>query len=248
MRILLLGGLLACSGAVWRVAAQPDASAFEAASVKPNNSGSGSSSSHSHPDNIEIKNESLRQIITQAYRLKDYQIAGPAWLQSEHYDIVAKAPFGTGDGDKLAPMLRTLLADRFKLQTHRETKEFPVYGLVVAKGGLKLKEVEAGGSGMNSNGNEKGGELTAQKTTMARLAEWLSRQMDRPVVDMTGLSGSYDFGLKYSKESARGETDAVIYPVVSLAIQEQLGLRLEKRTAPIEMLVIDHAEKVPVEN
>jgi|SRR5271157_2291386 len=241
MRTLLLAGLLACSGAL----AQP---AFDAASVKPNHSGSGSSSSNTRPDNVEIKNETLREILTEAYEIKDYQLVGPDWLSSERFDIVAKAPLGTGDDEKLAPLMRTLLIERFKLETHHETKELPVYGLVAAKGGFKLQEVDAkGGSSMNSSSHEAGGELTAKKTTMERLAEWMSRYVDRPVVDMTGLTGAYDFTLKYSRED-KGETATVTHPILPLAIQEQLGLRLEKRTAPIQILVVDHAEKVPVEN
>jgi uncharacterized protein (TIGR03435 family) len=249
MRLILLAGLLASTnGTLAQLPAQTDPHpAFEAASVKPNSSGSGSSSWHSRPANIDMKNVTLRTVIMAAYKLKDYQISGPASLQTEHYDIVAKAPFGTPD-EQLELMLQTLLAERFKLEAHRETKDFPVYGLVQAKGGIKLKEVEAGGAGMNSNGNESGGELKAQKATMAGLAVWLSRQMDRPVVDMTGISGAYDFILKYSREDAKGESTTATYPIVSLAIQEQLGVRLEKRTAAIEVMVIDHAEKVPVGN
>jgi len=216
--------------------------------VKPNTSGDGHSSSHGHPDNIDIKNTPLRMIIMSAYRVKDYQIAGPAWLQSERYDIVAKAPLGTGSGDKIASMLQTLLEDRFKLETHRETKDFPVYGLVPAKGGLKIKQTEPGGSGMDSHNDEAGGKLTAEKVTMARLAEWLSRWVDRPVIDMTGTTAAYDFTLKYSIENQKTESTTVSYPILTLAIQDQLGVRLEKRVAPIEMLVIDHAEKVPAEN
>src|SRR5258707_1077654 len=148
MRLILLAGLLAStSGALAQIDAQTDPHlAFEAASVKPNSSASGSSSWHSRPANIDMKNVMLRTVIMAAYKLKDYQISGPAWLQTERYDIVAKAPFGTPE-EQLEPMLRTLLAERFKLEVHRETKDSPVYGLVLAKGGLKLKEVEAGGAG-----------------------------------------------------------------------------------------------------
>jgi uncharacterized protein (TIGR03435 family) len=102
---------------------------------------------------------------------------------------------------------------------------------------------------MNSNSDDMGGQLKATKTTMERMAQWLSRQVDRPVIDMTGIQGSFDFELKFSKDNAKAESDNTPhYPIVTLAIQEQLGLRLEKRTAPIEILIVDRAEKVPVEN
>jgi uncharacterized protein (TIGR03435 family) len=245
MRTHLLTGLMA----VCVAAAQSDAPpAFEAASVKPNHSGTHNSSTHTRPANVEMKNVTLRNIITSAYRIKDYQVSGPEWLRSERYDIVAKAPFGTPEA-QIAPMLRTLLAERFKLETHSETKEFPVYGLVATKGGLIPQPAEAGeGSSMNTTIDDKGGELKAQRTTLARLAEWLSTRLDRPVLDMSGLTGAYDFNLKFSLENAGGDADTPKYPILPLALQEQLGLRLEKRTAPIEILVVDRAEKVPVEN
>jgi uncharacterized protein (TIGR03435 family) len=242
MRTLLLAGLVACA------AAQTNTSGFEAASVKPSKSGSFSSSSNTRRDNVEIKNETLRDIITEAFELKDYQVTGPDWLSSERFDIVAKAPHGTGDDEKLMPLLRTLLAERFKLETHRETKELPVYGLVVGKGGFKLQAVEVKqGAGLNGNSDNSGGDLKARGITMEELAEWMSRHMDRPVVDMTGLKDSYSFTLMYSRED-KGQTGTTTHPVLPLAIQEQLGLRLEKRTAPVQMLVVDRAEKVPVEN
>ncbi len=247
MRTILLGSVIAVCAAFAQNDPPP---AFEAASVKPNHSGSGSSSTHSRPANIVMQNVSLLRIITSAYRIKEYQVSGPNWLGSERYDIVAKAPFGTPD-TQIAPMLRTLLAERFKLESHQETKDFPVYGLVAAKGGFLLKPVDgAGGSGMDSNSDEKGGQLKAERTSMTRLAEWLSdrNRMDRPVLDMTGIPGAFDFTLKFSLESDKADADTPRYPVVPLAIQEQLGLRLEKRTAPIELLVIDRAEKIPIEN
>jgi uncharacterized protein (TIGR03435 family) len=231
---------------VW---AQNDTQAFEAASVKPNRSGSGDSSTQMRPGNVRISNEPLLRMIIMAYEVKDYQVEGPSWIRTEKYDVVAKAPVGTSETE-LGRMMRTLLLERFQLELHHETKESPVYGLEVVKGGFKLKPVEpAKGSSMNSTGNEKGGELKAQRADMARLARWLSVQMDRPVFDMTRIEGVYDFTLKYTKDSDRADADNVMrYPVLPLALQEQLGLRLEKRTAPIEMLVIDKADKVPIEN
>src|SRR5437764_5394491 len=133
-------------------------------------------------------------------------------------------------------MLRTLVTERFHLKTHSETKEFPAYGLAVVKGKFRLQPVDAaGGSSVNSNGNEKGGELKAERVTMARLAEWIAAQTDRPVVDMTGLPGAYSLELKYSCEDDKADADTPRYPVLPLALQEQLGLRLEKRVAPVEV-------------
>ena len=235
--------------AVFCAAAQTGAPpAFDSASVKPNRTGGGHSSSHTRPANVQMENMSLFSIIAMAYEIKDYQLEGPPWLPSERFDIVAKAPVGTSE--KLLPaMMQTLLAERFKLETHTETKEFPVYGLVVMKGGIKVPTVEPGGSGMDTSSDDKGGVMKGTKVTMPRLAEWTSHYVDRPVIDMTGLTGAYDLTLNFSRESPRADSDnAPKYPIVPLALQEQLGLRLEKRTAPIKMVIVDRAEKVPVEN
>jgi uncharacterized protein (TIGR03435 family) len=112
----------------------------------------------------------------------------------------------------------------------------PVYALVIGKGGLKMKEVEMGPGSSNLSGTK----LTARKITMARFAEHLSGLVDRPVVDMTGSPGVYDYDLEWTKDAAG--------PEIYTAIQQQLGLRLETRKAPVEMLVIDRAEKTPIEN
>jgi len=227
---------------------QTDPPAFEAAVVKPNRSASGSSSSHTRTANLQMTNMSLRSIMVAAHRIRDYQLTGPDWLRTERFDIVAKAKPGTPDAD-LMPMLRTLLAERFKVETHRETKEFPVYGLVQAKGGLRIKPVDpAGGSSTNSNSDEKGGEITAERVTMAGFASWMSSRMDRPVLDQTGRTEAFSFKLKYSLENENTDPTAARYPILPLAIQEQLGLRLEKRTAPIEIIIVDKVEKVPIEN
>lgn len=247
MRTLLLLGL-----SVYAVAQTPSptdaAPAFDAASVRPNRSGSENSSSHSRPGNLQITNETLRQIVVQAYRIRDYQLSGPDWLRSARFDIDAKAPFGTPE-TQLMPMLQSLLKERFGLETHKETKEFPVFGLVPAKAGFKLQPVDPkGGNRMNSHSDDKGGQLMAERTDMDRLATWISTRTDRPVLNMTGISGAYSFTLNYTLENDKADAGTPRYPILPLAIQDQLGLRLEKRTAPIEVLVVDRAERVPVEN
>jgi len=156
---------------------------------------------------------------------------------------------GTPDHD-IPAMLRTLLAERFKLEAHRETRDLQVFALVAAKGGFKLKPVEPGGSNRDTSHTAMGGVLTATKTSLDRLAVWLNRFTDLPVVNMTGIDGVFDFTLKYSLENENRKAegnDAPKYPVVPLAIQEQLGLRMEKRTAKVEVLSIDRVEKTPIE-
>lgn len=225
--------------------AQP---AFEAASLKPNKSPEFDASFNTRSDNVDAKNMPLRELLVEAFQIKEYQLVGPEWLSSERFDLVAKAPLGTGEDEKLMPLLRTLLTQRFHLQTHREKRQLPCFALVVAKDGLKIHEVGAGPGGLNQTTNENGGELKAQKSTFESVAEFLSREVERPVIDATGLKGSYDFTLKFSKENANRLAGLDTYPILSLALQEQLGLRLEKRTAPVDVVVIDHAERVPVEN
>lgn len=220
------------------------APAFEAASVKPSRATDGNSSTQGRRDNIDMKNVTLRQIIVRAYEIRDYQVSGPDWLRVERYDIVAKAPFGS-PWEQMPAMLRTLLAERFKLQTHTEKRELPVYALVPMKSGFKLKPVEASGeNGTTSNDTN----FKATQIHLAQLAGWLSTRVDRPVLDMTGIEGTFTFELKFTRNEMRGESDAPPLPTLPFAIQEQIGLRLEKRTTPIDMLVVDRVEKVPIEN
>ncbi len=226
-----------------------------------------------------------------AYRVKDYQILAPDWLASEKFDIAAKLPEG-GSRDQVPAMLQALLADRFQMKLHHDSKEFPVYGLVVAKGGMKMKESQpdaanpgadatkgtvdvqvTGGRdgtsvnfGHGSNFSLGPGKLEGTKLTMQNLADMLARFLDRPVVDMTGLKGSYDFQFNVPEEEFRIMTiRAAISAGVSLPPQalrlvdgatddalfgglETVGLKLENRKAPVDVLVIDHMEKAPAEN
>jgi len=234
---------------------------------------------------------SLTDYIRIAYKLKEHQISGPDWLASERFDIAAKLPAGTAR-EQVPEMLRSLLEDRFQIKVHRETKEFPVYGLVVAKGGLKMAEsppdaqtdvaeasrapvnvTATGGPGGTTVDYGKGSSFSfgnnrfeARKLTMASVADSLGRFVDKPVVDLTGLQGNYDFTLDFSPEDYRAMlirsaiSAGVSLPPEALrlldgssgdslfAALQILGLKLESRRAPLEVLVVDHVLKTQTEN
>ena len=247
--------------------------AFEVASVKPAppiTPGQMKIGMNQDPGRISYSGLPLRALIARAYRVKDYQINGPDWLNSQRFDIVATLPSGAKN-DQVPEMLQTLLEDRFQLKFHREPKETPVYGLVVAKGGLKIKEVEVEKDARpNTMVRMQLGHLDLQEVRLGGLADVLSRLLDRPVVDMTETKGAFNIKLDWAQdlsmlagkggvmvmpagggEGPRGEPPAASDPSgpsIFTAVQEQLGLKLEPRKAPVEILVIDHAEKVPTEN
>jgi uncharacterized protein (TIGR03435 family) len=227
--------------------------AFETVSVrlhKPAGAveGGNRESIDSVPGRLTIRNASLSTCIKWAYIVTDYQISAPAWLQIEKYDIVAKA-LGPAPLPQLRQMLQTLLADRFHLQLHRETKDLPVYELIAAKSGPKLHKADPGG---NTDMRGENGSFAFHSTSMPQFAEDLSTlsQVDRPVLDRTGLPGIFDFSLKFGDSSADLKRALVEGdgPSIFTVIQEQLGLKLEARKGPIEMLVIDRVERVPTEN
>jgi uncharacterized protein (TIGR03435 family) len=132
--------------------------------------------------------------------------------------------------------LQTLLADRFQLTFHHEEKIASTYALVVAKSGLKIKPVEGATGSKSSGGN---GKIAAQGITMAKLADQLSRRVGGPVTDLTGVSGAYDFTLEWSTEGDANDLQSALFA----ALQDQLGLKLEMRKLPVDLLVIDRAEK-----
>jgi uncharacterized protein (TIGR03435 family) len=163
-------------------------------------------------------------------------------LDTERYEVTAKFPAVTGFGEA-RQMLQTLLTERFQLAVRRESKEMPVYALVVGKDGFRLKETEMGAGGSSS----APGKLTATKMSLNQFAELLSGQLDRPVVDFTGIHGAYDFTLQWAPDT-NANSDPGPAADIYVAIQQQLGLKLETRKAPVEMLIIEHANKAPVEN
>jgi uncharacterized protein (TIGR03435 family) len=259
-------------------------------------------------------------LVVRAYGVKNYQVSGPAWMDSDRFDVNAKIPAGATQ-DQFRLMLQKLLADRFHMTVHRENKEMPVYALVVGKNGHKLKPASdtpdqdpsdeafggrgvppppPGGGGEQQNvmvmrsggggGGSRGGvrmstrnglsELVAKKSTVADLAGILSSQVDRPVLDQTEIQGEFDFTLDFAPDEnmrSGGRMGGMVMsvpgpmagsggggaapgtpgaeprdpssaPSIFSAVQNQLGLKLEPKKAPMETIVVDKAEKMPAEN
>jgi uncharacterized protein (TIGR03435 family) len=147
-------------------------------------------------------------------------------------------------------MLRTLLEDRFKLAVHHETKDMPGYALVVAKGGFKLKPVEPNGSsGTTSNGGAHVRTLTAKKSSMADLAADIARSLGQMVVDKTAVEGVFDFELRFTTDDlSSNASDVDGIPSLFTALRDTLGLRLQPEKVPVDIIVVDHLERVPVDN
>lgn len=221
--------------------------AYVVASIKPNDSGNNGSSSHGSKGQIVFTNHTLKRLIERAYDVKPFQVTCPGWLENVHFDITAKYPPDTKADDR-SLMLRSLLEERFKLAVHHESKEMPGYALTVAKSGFKLHPVEAGGSDTSTNGGRVR-TLVAKKTSMAFLADLLARNLGETVLDKTGIEGVYDFELRWSPEDASANGNAgETAPSVFTALQESLGLRLQAEKVPVEIIVVDHVERVPTEN
>lgn len=208
------------------------------------------------PGQFAMRNVNLMFALVWAYDLRDYQITGPDWITSDRYDILARAPGAANDQMKL--MLRTLLTERFQLTVHRETKQLPVYLLTLGKGAPKVKEPNP--EGPHGLSGTAAGTLF-HKEPIERLCFLLSRRMDRPVLDRTGLTGIYDYVVDTSglarfitnigndpsdlaKLKAAQDASTPIFE----AIQRDLGLKLEAQKAELEILVIDKGNKVPAEN
>ena len=187
-------------------------------------------------------NLTLKRYIMSAYHVRPHQVVGgPPWLDTERFDILGKAESNVGD-EMLAKMLQALLAERFQLKFHRESRTMQAFVLDAPKGGAKLTK-SGGGEGKTLIGR---GSLTLENTTMDHFADALSRQMDLPVVDRTAIDGVFNLKLRWTPEGVTNSApDAP--PAIYTAIQEQLGLRLRSQKTPIEVLVIDRVEK-PSEN
>jgi uncharacterized protein (TIGR03435 family) len=227
---------------------------FEVASIKPADPSTRGFRVQTAPGGRYIASGvTVTFLMEAAYGVRDFQISGgPGWIGNERFEINAKAESGTeGKPGEMAIRLQALLADRFQLKLTHETRELPIYALMVAKSGSKLKESTAEG-GMSFGR----GKVVATGMNLASLVNALSQQLGRPVVDKTGLTGNYDFKLEWTPELGQPlgpkETPESVSvdssgPTLFTALQEQLGLKLESTKGPVEILVIDRVEK-PTEN
>ncbi|HEY1759079.1 MAG TPA: TIGR03435 family protein [Bryobacteraceae bacterium] len=228
--------------------------AFEVASIKPHEfggagGGGGRLGISISGSLVTCSIMTLSRLIIEAYGVKAYQVSGgPTWASdsSTVFDIEARAD-GTPTREQADAMLQTLLADRFHVKLHREMKDLPVYDLVIAKNGPKLKESAADATSMSSRQGSPTGprKLTFSKATITVLANGLAADAGRPVIDKTGLTGSYNFSLEYTPDGT--PADVATGPSIFTALEDQLGLKLVSSKAPTEILVIDHAEK-PTQN
>ena len=243
---------------------------FEVASVKP------ATVQPSRPrrntvgqDRIDFPNATLWYCITYAYGVRSYQVSGPDWLRDARYEIAAKAPAGY-TRVQFPKMMQTLLAERFNLKLHHETRDIPALALIVGRNGPKLKESapESGdgqsGAHVNMSASPTGSErLDVTNAPISTLANTLSALLGRPVVDRTGLTGRYDFALEFTRDETAGHGASGGYneppplpppppgaePGLSVYSSiQQLGLKLEAQKLPLDVIVIDHAEKTPEGN
>jgi uncharacterized protein (TIGR03435 family) len=220
---------------------------FEVDVIRPSSAGpsAGTSFNVFEGGRVKITNEPVKLLLRTAFQVQNAQIAGgPAWLDSDRYDIEAK----TGRSEKpepgqLSPFLQTMLADRFGLKFHREMRELTVYALVPEKNqrsGSKLKPKAAEElTAMDTHGERGKSQLAATAVSMDALARYLGNRLGRIVVDKTGLTDSYDFTLEWAPDEA---VDSSV-PSLATALREQLGLRLEPQKSPVEVLVIDSIRK-----
>lgn len=218
---------------------------FEVASIRRDVSGgNGGGTRLSRGGIFTATNSTLQALIRYGYGVKDYQIQGPGWMGTERYDIEAKAG-SERSAQEVQLMLQNLLADRFGMKIRRDVRQMPVYALVVARDGPKLRESKPADSSSMSSSNHS---LMANKITLPVLSSILSGQMDRPVLDQTGLPGTFDITLEWTPDAPAVADGPPPGPSLFTALQEQLGIRLESRTGPVDLLIVDHAERIPTEN
>jgi uncharacterized protein (TIGR03435 family) len=258
MRRVFIDGTLAllAVGSVFGQAV-PDKLQFEVVSITPTQPVARGGGYNLSRGRLTAKNQSLRDLVKFSFDLQDYQLTGGArWMETDRYEVVATYP-GETTGAERRRMMQAMLADRFSLAIHRESKETPGFALIVGRNGAKLKAAGPGDPGMMLGRDPKTGQrtLTATGAKMAGFAAMLATILSRPVEDKTGLDGVFDFTIEWTPDDTQsaiggpgkgGQEEPAGDPAgasLSSAIGETLGLALKTQKAPIEVVVIDHAEK-----
>ena len=226
------------------------AQTFDVVSIKPTPPGKLSIAIETAPGRFLAKGATVNFLLQYGYGLQAFEIVGgPSWTESDRFEIEGKFD-GEDSPTRMIPMLREVLADRFKLKFHRETRQLPVYELVVAKSGAKLQAPGLKTMGREPRFAPSAGRLVASNQTMPALATALTRTLRRRVLDKTSLKDHYDFVLQWTPDDNQtpplrpsATASDPNGPSIFTAIQEQLGLRLESSRGPVEVLVIDHVEQ-----
>ena len=207
-----------------------------------------------NPGTVTMTNVSLKSAIRWAYHVMDYQVSGPDWLGSERFDIAAKSA-GQASEEQLRLMTQALLADRFKLAFHRQTKELPAYVLLIAKGGIKFHESQQTEGEPDLKADKGRLSVEVKGVPATQFVEMLSNILRAPVINNTGLTGRYDAKVdigKYvgdlPKEGSGGGAPFDPSAMIITGLQEELGLKLESKKMPLDLLIVDHMERVPIEN
>ena len=249
LRLFMSVTLLAC-------AALGQSASFEVATVKPSQRSVGPDYNNQFtyaPSAFAARNATLKGLIAEAYRLQRRQVMGPAWIDQNEYDIEARTNTAVSR-EEISAMLRTLLAERFNLKQHTEEREMRAYELVLAKSGPKLHpvrddEVSKPGGSFHFHGDMRQfADLLAVQVSIPAAPDDPTKPAiaggpPMPVLDKTGLAGTYDFSADIRPEAG---TDG--FTLWQRVLQEQLGLRVESRKGPVPVLVIDGASKVPTAN
>ena len=249
-----LCGVLAVLMSTSMLAQSPPAGekAFEVATIKPTDPNFGGILIQFPAGTLSLRGFTLKDLVGFAYELDSRQVVNiPKALESERYDVVGKPPGGGQPSMADARlMMRPLLAERFQLKFHRETREIPIYALTVSKGGPKMKPRQEGDGGAPTSLMFRGPNVPGRNATMQMLAGGLQRLvLDRPVIDKTGLKGTFDFDLRFRPDATQlsgrgGQAPAdPDLPDIFTAVQEQLGLKLDAQKGPGEVIVIDSVEK-----
>ncbi len=218
------------------------AQAFDAASVKPRPQGGPGTMMRETTGRIDYVGIPLMAVIARAYDVNGVQVAAPAWVSSDGFEIRATFPANTPP-EQFRTMLQTLLADRFHMTVHHEQRELSAYVLAVTKGGLKMKAHPDARLSFNTPADAAGRHIVGT-VTMSALAQILSYVVGGPVVDQTAIDGIYDISLDFSRDP----NAAVDAPSIYSALQDRLGLKLESKKAPFDVIVVDRIDKAPTGN
>ena len=240
---------VAAAGLLLTALAKAQAPSFAVATIRPSAADvqfEADGETTTTPTTLRMRDVTVDTCIKWAYDVQEAQVAGPDSLRSQRYDIQAKADDPVTE-EQMRMMLRQLLADRFKLTFHRETREMRALALTAVHPGNKLYESAAGTQPSRQNTSTS---TVAKALTMQEFADFLAGPLEMPVIDRTNLKGRYDFVLDFSAYVPAGETPnrSNVLPILGAALQGELGLKLEREAKmPVEVLVVDHVEK-PSEN